>query len=166
MSEEYSIKVTETGEISATRDLSDRERETKLDEILDMINNPEVPPGPIKRLIAAEIATVNRLMIKYGNDVSIIEGMKIKALSEQVKGLRELGKEVLEADTINRKDILTWEGKKFRYAIDEYREGAKEAMREAKLDESTINSILTHWRDIMAQKELDIRRALDNMDKK
>jgi len=59
-----------------------------------MINNPEVPPGPIKRLIAAEIATVNRLMIKYGNDVSIIEGMKIKALSEQVKGLRELGKEV------------------------------------------------------------------------
>ena len=75
MSEEYSIKVTETGEISATRDLSDRERETKLDEILDMINNPEVPPGPIKRLIAAEIATVNRLMIKYGNDVSIIEGM-------------------------------------------------------------------------------------------
>jgi len=51
MSEEYSIKVTETGEISATRDLSDRERETKLDEILlDMINNPEVPPGPIKRL--------------------------------------------------------------------------------------------------------------------
>jgi hypothetical protein len=131
-----------------------------------MINNPEVPPGPIKRLIAAEIATVNRLMIKYGNDVSIIEGMKIKALSEQVKGLRELGKEVLEADTINRKDILTWEGKKFRYAIDEYREGAKEAMREAKLDESTINSILTHWRDIMAQKELDIRRALDNMDKK
>jgi hypothetical protein len=166
MSEEYSIKVTETGEISATRDLSDRERETKLDEILDMINNPEVPPGPIKRLIAAEIATVNRLMIKYGNDVSIIEGMKIKALSEQVKGLRELGKEVLEAYTINRKDILTWEGKKFRYAIDEYREGANEAMREAKLDESTINSILTHWRDIMAQKELDIRRALDNMDKK
>jgi hypothetical protein len=166
MSDEYSIKVTETGEISATRDLSDRERETKLDEILDMINNPEVPPGPIKRLIAAEIATVNRLMIKYGNDVSIIEGMKIKALSEQVKGLRELGKEVLEADTINRKDILTWEGKKFRYAIDEYREGAKEAMREAKLDESTINSILTHWRDIMAQKESDIRRALDNMDKK
>ena len=77
-----------------------------------------------------------------------------------------MGKEVLEADTINRKDILTWEGKKFRYAIDEYREGAKEAMREAKLDESTINSILTHWRDIMAQKELDIRRALDNMDKK
>jgi len=57
---------------------------------------------------------------------------------------------------------LTWEGKKFRYAIDEYREGAKrKLMREAKLDESTINSILTHWRDIMAQKELDIRRALD-----
>ena len=164
MGEEFTIRVNEEGEVSASRDLSDRERESKLDHILDLINDPETPPGPIKRLIAAEIASVNRLMIKYGNDVSILEGLKIKALSEQVKALRELGKEVQEADIINRKDLLNWEGKKFRYAIDEYREGAKEAMREAKLDDSTINSILNHWRDIMSSREQDIRRAIDKMD--
>jgi len=56
------------------------------------------------------------------------------------------------------------EGKKFRYAIDEFREGAKEAMRAAKLDDSTINSILNHWRDIMQAKYEDIRRTIDKMD--
>jgi len=165
MPEEFTIRVTEDGDVSATRDLSDRERESKLDHIIDLINDPETAPGPIKRLIATEIATVSRLMIKYGNDVSILEGLKIKALSEQVKALRELGKEVMEADVMSRKDILNWEGKKFRYAIDEYREGAKEAMREVKLDDSTINSILNHWRDIMASRETSIRQAIDRLDK-
>lgn len=104
------------------------------------------------------------LMIKYGNDVSILEGLKIKALSEQVKGLRELGKEVMEADVISKKDFLNWDGKKFRYAIDEFMEGAKQAMKVVKLDESTINSVLNHWRDIMQSKEQDIRRNLDKLD--
>src|SRR5208337_5637673 len=162
--EEYKLSINEEGIVSAERELSDHERESKLNHILELINDPDTPPGPIKRLIAAEIATVARLMVKYGNDVSILEGLKIKALSEQVKALRELGKEVMEADVMSRKDILNWEGKKFRYAIDEYREGAKEAMREAKLDDSTINSILNHWRDIMAQREQEIRRAVDKLD--
>jgi hypothetical protein len=162
--DEYKIRINTDGEVSSEREVSDRERESKLDYILELINDPETPPGPIKRLIAAEIASVNRLMIRYGNDVSILEGLKIKALSEQVKGLRELGKEVMEADVIGRKDILNWEGKKFRYAIDEYREGAKQAMREAGLDDSTMNSVLNHWRDIMSAREQDIRRAIDKMD--
>ena len=105
-------------------------------------------------------------MIRYGNDVSILEGLKIKALSEQVKALRELGKEVTDADVLSKKDFLNWEGKKFRFAIDEYREGAKEAMRKVGLDDSTVNSILNHWRDIMASKEQEIRRAIEKLDSK
>lgn len=162
--EEYKIRINESGEVSADKEMTDRERESKLQHILELINDPDTPPGPIKRLIAAEIATVNMLMIKYGNDVSILEGLKIKALSEQVKGLRELGKEVMEADVISKKDFLNWDGKKFRYAIDEFMEGAKQAMKVVKLDESTINSILNHWRDIMQSKEQDIRRNLDKLD--
>jgi|SRR5271157_1021340 len=164
--EEYKLKIDEDGNVSSEKELSDRERESKLDHILELINDPETPPGPIKRLIAAEIATVNRLMIKYGNDSSILDGLKIKALSEQVKALRELGKEVMEADVISKKDFLNWEGKKFRYALDEFREGAKEAMRLVKLDDTTINSMLNHWRDVMQSKELEIRRNLDRMDSK
>ena len=164
MADEYRIRLTEDGDVSTEREASERDRESKLDHIVELINDPDTPPGPIKRLIAAELATVSRLMIKYGNDVSILEGLKIKALETEVKALRELGKELMEADVIGKKDFLNIDGKKFRYAIDEFREGAKEAMREAKLDDSTINSILNHWRDIMQSKDTDIRRAIDKMD--
>ena len=166
MSEEFTIRVTEDGAVSASPLPSDQERESKMDGILAMINDPETAPGPIKRLIAAEIAQVNRLMIRYGNDVSIMEGLKIKALSEQVKALRELGKEVMEADVLAKKDFLNFDGRKFRFAIDEYREGAKEAMRKVGLDDSTVNSMLSHWRDLMASKEISIRREIDKMDGK
>jgi hypothetical protein len=164
MADEYRIRLTEDGDVSSEREASDAERESKIQQIIEMINDVDTPPGPIKRLIAAELANLSRLMIRYGNDVSILEGMKIKALETQVKTLRELGKELMEADVIGKKDFLNLDGKKFRYAIDEFREGAKEAMRSAKLDDSTINSILNHWRDIMQSKTEDIRRTIDKMD--
>jgi hypothetical protein len=162
--EEYKLHLNEAGEVSYEKELSDHERESKMELIYNMIDDPNCPPGEIKRKIAGEIATVNRLMIKYGNDVSILEGLKIKALSEQVKALRELGKEVMEADVMSKKDFLNWEGKKFRYAIDEFMDGAKQAMKTVKLDESTINSVLNHWRDIMQSKEAEIKRNLDKLD--
>lgn len=162
--EEYKLRIDSDGNVSSEKELSDHERESKMEDIWKMIEDPTTPPGEIKRKIAGEIATVNRLMIKYGNDVSILEGLKIKALSEQIKGLRELGKEVMEADVMSKKDFLNWEGKKFRYAIDEFMEGAKQAMKLIKLDESTVNSMLNHWRDIMQSKEAEIRRNLDKLD--
>lgn len=164
MADEFRIRLTEDGDVSSEREVSDRERESKLDRIIELINDPDTPPGPIKRLIAAELAQVSRLMIKYGNDVSILEGLKIKALETEVKALRELGKELMEADVIGKKDFLNIDGKKFRYAIDEFREGAKEAMRAAKLDDTTINSVINHWRDIMQSKTEEIRRTIDKMD--
>ncbi len=164
MADEYRIHLTEDGDVSSERQASDAERDSKIAQIIDMINDVDTPPGPIKRLIAAELANLSRLMIRYGNDVSILEGMKIKALETQVKTLRELGKELMEADVIGKKDFLNIDGKKFRYAIDEFREGAKEAMRAAKLDDTTINSVINHWRDIMQAKTEDIRRTIDKMD--
>jgi hypothetical protein len=161
--EEYKMKIDAEGNVSAEREVSERESTSKLNEILDMINNPDIPPGPIKRLIATEIASVNLQMLRTQNDPL---GMGTKQLSEQVKALRELGKEVMEADIMSKKDFLNIDGKKFQYALQRYREGAQEAMKTAKLDESTINSILNHWRDIMTEKEDEIRRHLERMDTK
>jgi hypothetical protein len=159
--EEYNMKIDAEGNVSAERQISERESTSKLSEILEMINNPDIPPGPIKRLIATEIASVNLQMLRQQNDPL---GIGTKQLSEQVKALRELGKEVMEADIMSKKDFLNIDGKKFQYALRLYREGATEAMKTAKLDESTINSILNHWRDIMTEKEDEIRRAIDRMD--
>jgi hypothetical protein len=164
--EEYKLNIDEAGNVSSQREESEQMRDSKLGQIRTLIQDETTPPAKIKRLIAEEIASISMLMIQYGNDVSIIEGMKVKVFETQVKALRELGKEIMEADTLSHKDFLNISGKKFRYAIGQYTEGAKEAMRMVKLDDTTINSILNHWRDIMAERESEICREIDKFDKK
>lgn len=164
--EEYKLNIDENGNVSSERELGEQERDSKLPEIRRMIQDETTSPGKIKRAIAEEIASISALMIKYGNDVSIIEGMKVKVYETQVKALRELGKEIMEADTLSHKDFLNMDGKKFKYAISAYTEGMKEAMRTVKLDETTVNSILNHLRDIMAAREEEIRREIDKLDAK
>lgn len=166
MAEEWKLSIDENGNVSSEREQSEQERDSKLSEIRRLIIDETTPPAKIKRLIAEEIASISMLMIKYGNDVSIIEGLKVKVFETQVKALRELGKEIMEADMLSHKDFLNMSGKKFKYALGQYTEGCKEAMRMVKLDDTTINSILSHWRDIMAEKEEDIRREIEKLDKK
>jgi len=164
--EEWKLNIDESGNVSADRELSEQERDSKLGEIKKLIADETTPPHKIKRLIAEEIASINMLMIKYSSDVSIIEGMKVKVYAEQVKALRELGKEIMEADTLSHKDFLNMDGKKFKYALSQFTEGLKEAMHMVKLDETTVNSVLNHWRDIMSSKEEDIRREVEKLDSK
>lgn len=164
--EEYKFDIDESGKVTAERELSEQERDSKLSQIRTMIADETTPPFKIKRLIAEEMATISMLMIKYGNDVNIIEGMKVKVYETQIKSLRELGKEIMEADTLSHKDFLNMDGKKFKYAISQFTEGFKDAMRMVKLDDTTVNSILNHFRDIMASKEDEIRRDIDKLDSK
>lgn len=163
--EEYKFDIDENGKVTAERELSEQERDSKLSQIRSMIADETTPPFKIKRLIAEEIASINMLMIKYGNDVNIIEGMKVKVYETQVKSLRELGKEIMEADTLSHKDFLNMDGKKFRFVMGKWIDGFKEAMKSAKLDETTSNSILNHFRDIMTASEDEIRREVEKLDK-
>jgi len=164
--EEWKLNIDEQGNVSADRELTEQERDSKLGEIKRLIADETTPPHKIKRLIAEEIASINILMIKYSSDVSLIDGMKVKVYETQVKSLRELGKEIMEADTLSHKDFLNMDGKKFKFAIGRFSEGLKEAMHMVKLDETTINSVLRHWGDIMASKEEEIRREIEKLDSK
>lgn len=164
--EQWKLNIDESGNVSSDREQSEQERDSKLGLIRTLIADETTSPGKIKRLIAEEIATINMLMIKQSNDVSIIEGMKVKVYETQVKALRELGKEVMEADTLSHKDFLNMDGKKFKFVLGQVTDCVKEAMKLVKLDETTINSILNHWRDIMSSREEDIRREVDKLDSK
>jgi SAM-dependent MidA family methyltransferase len=164
--EEYKFSIDAEGNVSSQKELSEQERDSKMPEIRRMIADETTSPGKIKRAIAEEIAAISALMIKYGNDVSIIEGMKVKVYAEQVKALRELGKEVGEADLLSHKDFLNIDGKKFKFVMGEVVECMKQAMKAVKLDETTINSVLNHWRDIMSAKDEDIRREVEKLDSK
>lgn len=164
--EEWKLNIDENGEVTGQQQQSEQERDSKLGEIRKLIIDETTPPAKIKRLIAEEINSICMLMIKYSNDVNLIEGMKVKVYETQVKALRELGKEILEADTLSHKDFLNMDGKKFKFVIGEYAEGLKEAMKMVKLDDTTIRSVQSHWQDIMASKEEDIRREVEKLDKK
>ena len=112
--EEYKFDIDAQGNVSSERELSEQERDSKLGEVRRLIADETTPPHKIKRLIAEEMAAISMLMIKYGNDVNIIEGMKVKVYETQIKSLRELGKEIMEADTLSHKDFLNMDGKKFK----------------------------------------------------
>jgi hypothetical protein len=164
MSEQYNIKVSEDGLVSATPIPTEQERESKLDEIIKRIDDPDTPLAPIKRLIAVEIATVSRLMIHFGNDITLLEGLKIKALDSQVKALRELGKELMESDVLSKKDFLNFEGAKLAFVLDEYRQGATAALKKMNIDDTAIQGFLRLWRDLMLEREPAIRRAVEKVD--
>lgn len=164
--EEWKLNIDEAGNVSGVPEQSEQERDSKLGEIRTMIQDETTPPAKIKRKIAEEMASISMLMIKYGNDVNIIEGMKVKVFETQVKALRELGKEIMEADTLSHKDFLNMDGKKFKFVMGRWVEGMKEAMKMVKLDETTVNSILRHWMDIMTDKEEEIRREVEKLDSK
>jgi len=164
--EEWKLDIDENGNVNADKELSEQERDSKLGEIRRLIADETTPPAKIKRLIAEEMAAINMLMIRYGNDVNIIEGMKVKVYETQIKSLQVLGKEVMDADMLSHKDFLNMDGKKFKFVMGQVAECVKEAMRTVKLDDTTINSVLNHWRDIMSTKEEDIRREVDKLDSK
>jgi hypothetical protein len=164
--EEYKLSIDENGNVSSEKEQSLRERSSHLGKIREMIADESTPPSKIKRLIADEIAAINEQMIGYSDDVSLIDGMKVKVFETQVKSLRELGKEIMEADTLSHKDFLNIDGKKFKYVLGQIVECMKEAMRAVKLDDTSMNSVLNQWRDIMAAKDDDIRREVEKLDSK
>jgi hypothetical protein len=164
MGEEYSIRINEDGEVSSTREERQPERKKRVDNLIALVNDMDSPPGPIKRLIAAELTELYKLMIDQGDEQTLLEGFKIKALAEQVKTLRELGKELTEADVMSKKDFLNFDGPKLRYVLEQYREAAYEAMKETGLDEGTINSVTKHWRDILLSRDVEIRRTTEKIE--
>jgi hypothetical protein len=152
---EQSIEVSEDGKVTRTGDAPDV-RETKLDLIAEKIEDPNFDPAEISRWIAIEIASVAREMV--GQQYDPTEQWKLKAFSEQIKALRELGKQLNDTDLLNKKDILNFDGAKFQFVISEFVELFLESMREAGIEEDMRKSVMKHYRDILAQAEARIRR--------
>lgn len=160
--EQYVMKIGEDGSVSQTKVTTEYEKDSQLTKIIAMIEDPDAPLAPIKRLIAGEIAKANREMMAISNnEMAVMDGMRMKALDSQVKALRELGKELSESDVLSKKDILNWNGQKIVYVLEEYRLGAEEALKKIGVEPSIIQSFLRLWRDIMTEKEPTIRKVVE-----
>jgi hypothetical protein len=157
-----SLTVDTDGTVVHTPVLSERERTSRIDEIIVMIHDPDAPLAPIKRLIGEELATVNRAIMLCGEDV--MDAVKVKILDSQIKALRELGKELMESDVLSKKDFLNFDGVKLGFVLGEYMQGAVDTLKKIGIDDSTAQQFLRQWRDLMLEREPQIRRSTEKLE--
>lgn len=132
----------------------------RMTDILEMIEDPNRPVSEINRVIAGEIAAAT-------GDISTLEqasGHKLKFLTERIKALRELSKTLSESEVLSKKDILNFDGPKFQFVFQEIIALFRKSAKEAGLNEDQINSLLRHFRDQMAHKEPELRKATEKVD--
>jgi hypothetical protein len=92
------------------------------------------------------------------------ENFKIKPYTDAIKSLRELGRQLTETEVLSKKDVLSFDGPKFKYVFVEIVSIFRSAMKEAGTEEAQANSIMKHFRDLFAGKEVELRRETEKID--
>ena len=159
------IEMNEDGSVNPHESKADKDRRIRrerIDSIRDKIADPNYDPSEISRDIAVEIAWV------AGNMVSNEGGLQgpavLKAYEQQVKALRELGRQLTDADILSKKDVLNFDGPKFQFVAEIWVNTFVQAMKEAGTPEDMRNSIMKHFRDRMQMSENQIRRETAKID--
>ncbi len=125
------------------------------------IGDPKFDLAELSRLIASEIAGVtNNLLLRRftAEDAYILRGF-----AEQVKALRELGKQLVDTEVWSKKEILNFDGEQFLFALWEIVKLFVVAMKEAGVSEDLRPSIMRHYRDLMAMNEPRILREAEKL---
>jgi hypothetical protein len=131
-------------------------RSTNLPELKEKMNDASYPVHELSRLISLEIVSIAQEMSECENDPSL--QFKMKGYNDQIKGLRELAKSISETDILSKRDILNFDGEKFKFVFTEIVNAFKKAVKEAGAGDSLQNNIMKHFADIMRMKETDLRR--------
>lgn len=135
----------------------------KYDEILDKMENPNVPVHTISRLISIEIAKATRDMaLSLNGDPTL--AWKSKAYSEHIKALRELSKQLTETDLLSKKDVLNMDGKKFIWMLAQITGIWKQALKESGCEASMLENTLKHFRDLFVMNESRLRKEVEQVD--
>jgi hypothetical protein len=136
----------------------------RIQGILEMIEDPEMALSEINKKIAVEIAHISADMAVAAVDT--LKVFKVRALSEQVKALRELAKTLTEAEQLSKRDILNFDGPKFQFVLGELVKLFKKALNQANLTEGQSNDILRLFRDLLALYEPVLRKETDRINSK
>ena len=137
---------------------------SRLENVCELISDPEADPAEISRLITAELAVVTKEMASARNEPTSSETWKSKTYSEVVKALRELGKQLMDTEVLSKKDILNFDGLKFQFALSRIVELFVKSMKEAGMPEDQRTNVMKHYRDLMAIAEPNIRRETLKID--
>jgi hypothetical protein len=129
----------------------------RFNAICARIEDPEAHPAELCRLIAFEIAMVTKSMLS--RRFTTEDGYIMRGYVKQVKALRELGKQLLQAEVWRRKeDIIAFDGEKFQFVLGRIVDLFVKAMKEAGVPVDLRASVMRHYRDLMVENEPLIRR--------
>jgi hypothetical protein len=137
-------------------------RESKLPEILDIIKDPNFSVSEITRLITVEMTLIAQDMRTYESDRAA--GFKLKNCTGQIKALRAVAEAAKEADAWAKREDLDFDGPKFNFVYGEFIKDVKKAAQAVlKDDQTTVQSIMKHLRDILAVHEPELRRKTEKI---
>jgi len=141
---------------------SEREKERKfrrerLEHIRERITDTNYEPAEVSRLIALEIIRVAEDLSDCIGD-GPVDSTRLKIFEQQLKALRELGRQLTDADTLSKKDVLNFDGAKFQFVLGVIVDNFVKAMKEAGVPEDMRSSIMKHYRDEMQVSEPKIRK--------
>ena len=139
------------------RDKERRYRRERLENIRECITDAGYDPSAASRLIAIEIARVAEDLGDCMGD-GPMDTIKLKIYEQQLKALRELGKQLTDAENLSKKDVLNFDGKKFSFVLGVIVDSFVKAMKEAGVTEDTRASVMKHYRDEMQMNEEKIRK--------
>jgi hypothetical protein len=168
MATRYNYEVSTDGKTSEDRIPGKREISSKLSEIRTKIEDPNVSQAELSKLIALEMAAILDGMNEHlDSPNSAIKGMEanfaIKSLGEQLKGVRELGRQIIEMDNQAKRDFINFDGEKFQFVAGQWLQMGVEALRSMGWDEHTVTSYVKHFRSQIEMNELRIRREAENI---
>jgi hypothetical protein len=160
------MEIDENGNVvvfESARDKERRVRRERLEVIRERISDVNYDPAEASRLIAVEIASVAEDL----NDClggGPLDSLRLKVYDQQLKALRELGKQLTDADFLSKKDVLNFDGPKFQFVLETIVDNFKVAMKEAGVPEDLRTSIMKHYRDRMQTSEVTIRKETARID--
>lgn len=138
----------------------------KYDKILEMIENPNTSVAAIGRMISVEIAKTTKISAELvgSREHDPTAAWKIKMLTEHIKALRELAKQLSETDVLSKKDILNMSGPKFLFAMAELAKLYKRALKEAGVETSLIENAMRHFADLVSVNQERLQKDVDQLD--
>jgi hypothetical protein len=137
--------------------------ESKLQEILDKIKDPNYSVVEVTHLIAVEMILIVQDMQTCERDGAA--AFRRESYMAQIGALRALDKAVKEADVgRKRADVLNFDGPKFKFVFGEmgvlFKKAAEAAIKD---DESLVKSIMLHFCDIVREHEPELRRETEKI---
>ena len=143
------------------KDLNTELFKSRMQDILDAMEDANYNPSEILKLIALEQAAVVNQMSSQKTEFSI--GGQGKRLDTKMKALTELRKTVQEAEELSKKDILNIDGPKFEFVFNLLCEWMREALTGNGLTQEQNNNIMKTFRDKVTTGEMQMRKDVEKL---